>query len=1009
MWLIDCDSLQLLDFQGDPDVDYAILSHTWGKDEVSFADFKALGSVAENETFQIRLAKGGHVDIKETHGYKKISGAARLAKHAGLQYVWVDTCCIDKTSSAELSESINSMFRWYQNASVCFAYLSDVIKFDLHSPDSTFRRSRWFTRGWTLQELIAPREVKFFDKGWRYIDSKQSTTSFCALLANITGVSEQVLVGTTLLTDVSVANKMRWAAMRQTTRLEDTAYCLLGLFNVNMPLLYGEGVRAFVRLQEQILRETDDQSIFLWGIPPFYRHRPDALHGLLAESPSLFSLPTSFDYVQPLPPSEFSHSAPSTVTSQGLRATMLLVPAQPQGGDEYHAVLDCIASNSQRPSADLTPCIVLKRLWGDQFARVVSSDGSGVLVLEKHIKDTDGAYTNIYVKQIPFYSLPQILVRSAWQSPQVYPVIGAFPPESWDASLSMIRTKEPRSGRVIAVLRFGRQKTPPVPLFDVAVGLYRVHGQWALCYEKRPWSTEAPSLQAVYSRSSVIKPEEVLSDVHNYINIITTEKMKRGRRFLQLEVSVTAELPSHGSLQPDPVYHPTHERTLAGIRLSESITFGTRSCCRVDAHDFGKARGDPKIDYIRMQRLPSDDFPTSHASLRTRATLQHTPRTSQLERALRKREASTVRALATRHTGVIEKEYLGLRPIHWAIVHNFLPGLEILIDLGADITSKTPGGLTPVLLAVMSRRPQLVYCLMEKAWSTLKLQSAEFTRAHDTDRRETVWHFLAAYAPGEWGHPDLEKVLQRLRQVEHCGELTFYYQNWIGELPIHRAVATGSVESFQALKRLETGGSPFTACDDRNRSVLFHAACGGNKKIIQELVGLGALIDLGDDLGRSPLHAAVMAAQPQAVETLLQLGANVDNVMHAIGLTPLHLACLYGYDGCVDALLQGKDVQVADVNRWTTGGVYFQPIHLAVANGWTKIVSKLLADGCDSISGACNGYLKSSRPPLTDLVEGELVMLDKSLTALQLATSLERDNLAEIADILLKVQGNENG
>lgn len=240
-------------------MDYAILSHTWGKDEVSFADFKALESAAENETIQIRLARGGHVDIKETEGYRKISGAAQLAKGAGLQYVWVDTCCIDKTSSAELSESINSMFRWYQNASVCFAYLSDVIGVDLHSPDSTFRRSRWFTRGWTLQELIAPRGVKFFDKEWGYIDSKQYTTSFCALLANITGISEQVLVGTALLTDVSVANKMRWAAMRQTTRLEDTAYCLLGLFNVNMPLLYGEGVRAFVRLQEQIMRETDDQ------------------------------------------------------------------------------------------------------------------------------------------------------------------------------------------------------------------------------------------------------------------------------------------------------------------------------------------------------------------------------------------------------------------------------------------------------------------------------------------------------------------------------------------------------------------------------------------------------------------------------------------------------------------------------------------------------------------------------------------------------------------------------
>ncbi|KAF6816344.1 hypothetical protein CSOJ01_02967 [Colletotrichum sojae] len=818
-------SLQLLDFQGDPNVDYAILSHTWGKDEVSFADFKALGSAAENETFQIRLAKGGHVDIKEMEGYKKIFGAARLAKAAGLHYVWVDTCCIDKTSSAELSESINSMFQWYQNAIVCFVYLSDVIGVDLNSPDSTFRHSRWFTRGWTLQEVIAPREVKFFDKGWGYIDSKQSSTSFCALLANITGISKQVLVGTALLTDVSVANKMRWAAMRQTTRLEDTAYCLLGLFNVNIPLLYGEGVRAFVRLQEQILRETDDQSIFLWGIPPFYRHRPDTFHGLLVESPSLFSLPTSFDYVQPLPPSKFSYSAQSTVTSQGLRATVLL--------------------------ADLTPGIVLKRLWGDQFARVISSDGSGVLALEKHFEETDGVYTNIYVKQSPFYALPQILVRSG-QSPQVYPVIGAYPPESWDASLSMIRTREPRSGRVIAILRFGLHERPPIPLFDVAIGLRRVCGQWALCYEKRPWSMEIPNLETVYSRSSAIDSGVNLPDSLYHVKIMTTKKMKRGRRFLELEALVTAELPPSTGLRP-PRLAPFFEKAYAAFRLTHEIRVGTRSYCRTDANDFGKTRGDPNIDYVRMKRLPSDNLPPSHANItgsrRVRSALEHNPRTSQLERAL-----------------------------------------QILIDLGADISSKTPEGLTPVLLAVMSRRPQLVYCLMEKALSNLELQGAEFTRAHDTDTRETLWHFLAAYAPEEWGHPDLEKVLQRLRQ---------------------------------ALKRFETGGLPFTACDDRNRSVLFHAACGGNKEIIQELASLGAQIDLGDDLGRSPLHAAVMAAQPQAVEALLQLGAIVDNVMHPIGLTPLHLVCLYGYDACVDALLQGKDAQAADVNRRTTGGVYF--------------------------------------------------------------------------------------
>jgi hypothetical protein len=205
---------------------YAILSHTWQeRQEVTLDD----------------LVNGTGT---EKAGYNKILFCARQAQRDGLEYCWVDTCCIDKSSSAELSEAINSMFRWYQNAQKCYAYLPDVSKYEADGGEESsrrwepaFRQSRWFTRGWTLQELIAPKTVEFFSKEEEVLGSRETLAQ---LLHNITGISLGVLQGATP-SDCSVAERFSWAAGRRTTRAEDESYCLLGLFDIQMPLLYGEG------------------------------------------------------------------------------------------------------------------------------------------------------------------------------------------------------------------------------------------------------------------------------------------------------------------------------------------------------------------------------------------------------------------------------------------------------------------------------------------------------------------------------------------------------------------------------------------------------------------------------------------------------------------------------------------------------------------------------------------------------------------------------------------------
>ncbi|KAJ0301670.1 hypothetical protein COL516b_007646 [Colletotrichum fioriniae] len=226
---------------------YAILSHTWGDDEVTFQD----------------LDRPDHTNKR---GYVKIDGTCCLAARDGIKWVWVDTCCIDKTSSTELSEAINSMYQWYNESSTCYAYLEDVQQGDDPSSfDSQFCDSRWFTRGWTLQELLAPKTVEFFDAAWKNLGTR---SSLAPKIESITSIPTDFLERNEeypAIHSAKIAMRMSWAARRQTTRVEDIAYSLLGIFDVNMPLLYGEGERAFERLQIEIMKQSSDDSILAWA------------------------------------------------------------------------------------------------------------------------------------------------------------------------------------------------------------------------------------------------------------------------------------------------------------------------------------------------------------------------------------------------------------------------------------------------------------------------------------------------------------------------------------------------------------------------------------------------------------------------------------------------------------------------------------------------------------------------------------------------------------------------
>ena len=314
----------------------------------------------------------------EQPGYAKIVQTCALAALDGLGYAWVDTCCIDKGSSAELSAAINSMYRWYHEAAVCYAFLSDVEDDDVGGDTgaAAFASSAWFSRGWTLQELLAPAKVEFYNVSWRKIGTK---ATLCTAIVAKTGIDMDALNGGNLAA-FSIARRMSWAAGRKTTVPEDAAYCLFGLFAVNMPMLYGEGERAFVRLQEEIMKHSADHSLFAWS-----SNEPCA-RGLLARSPADFAGCADIVVTR-----ERWNKTPYTVTNLGLS---IRLPMLPWAMDTYLAALDC----ERAGVPDSRVGIFLRLLpQADQHARV-ALEGEDRLVFREELAEKL-TYRDVFVQQ----------------------------------------------------------------------------------------------------------------------------------------------------------------------------------------------------------------------------------------------------------------------------------------------------------------------------------------------------------------------------------------------------------------------------------------------------------------------------------------------------------------------------------------------------------------------------------------------------------------------------------
>ncbi|WPH01259.1 HET-domain-containing protein [Acrodontium crateriforme] len=310
MRLLRTDSLTFGTFQRANRPPYVILSHRWSKNE-------------DDEILMQGIIQGTATKKK---AFAKLNGAMLEAQFYGYEWIWCDTCCIDKTSSAELSEAINSMFAWYKEADTCYVYISEP---DISSVED-LPKSDWFSRGWTLQELLAPPFVEFYTHDWRLI-ANNLATEVVEILSRITLIDGAILMKTENISSVSIAERMSWAAHRVVSREEDMAYCLMGLFDVSMPMLYGEGgEKAFHRLQEHIMKDSNDHSIFAWRDEDA---DVDASHGLLADHPKHFA--HSSEIIAKI---RWEDTAPYQIGNRGLCINLHLSPGP---NNTFIAALNC--------------------------------------------------------------------------------------------------------------------------------------------------------------------------------------------------------------------------------------------------------------------------------------------------------------------------------------------------------------------------------------------------------------------------------------------------------------------------------------------------------------------------------------------------------------------------------------------------------------------------------------------------------------------------------------------
>jgi ankyrin repeat protein len=907
MRLLHTRTLKLEEFGSNQIPRYAILSHTWGAEEVTLHNIKT-------------------DDGRELLGYEKIKNACSVATADDFDYIWIDTCCIDKTSSAELSEALNSMYRWYEEAEECYAYFADVprgiIDHQTGVADDKFRASRWFTRGWTLQELIAPSTVVFLNSDWRKIGSKSSLQQ---LISEITGIPGGFLLGDDL-EHASVAQRMSWASKRETTRIEDLAYSLMGIFGIYMPMLYGEGERAFIRLQEEIMKVSNDHSLFAWK--SIENHG-----GILATSPSAFA--DSGNIIQKTAPNVVS--SPLTVSSRGIRLSLPFKTGQQGFG---LAILDCAEGGKE--SVRLALHLREISLTKEDFTREQSS------TLEPlDLKDID-------LSQYPRRDLYVRKWRSTrnrkWGDVEKYAI--KLEGVDWQVVAShiihlhsnwelhdglMATTVAPTSdgvlGRVLVMCKDGNS-------FQILLKKYgrslSVDIQTSLKADSE--LDQAPVIpEQQHEKDRVVR----ILDAGQHVQVA----IKKRILMLHKTKYVTGVVEINYLSPPRPVWLQ-HIAVLEGdIEEMTLLTYAARrgyqmivklllDTKKIDINSKDKDGLTPLLwaaenghdVIVKLLLMKGAEKETKDREGRTPLSL-----------AAEKGHAVVVKLLLEKgHEGVVKlllekgadketQDKEGRTPLSWAAEKGHEAVVKLLLEKGSEKETKDGEGRTPLSWAAEKGHQAVVRLLLEKG--------AE----KDTKDRE-------GRTPPLWAPRYRNRLLfdrgaeNKIKDKE--GPAVDVDSNWkdkLGRTPLSYASQSGNEAVVKLL--LDTGKVDIDSEDGDYRTPLSWAAQSGHEAIVKLLLDTSKVdIDSKDD--RTPLSYAAQSGNEAVVKLLLDTGKVDIDYKDLYDRTPLSWAAENGHEAVVKLLLHTSKVDINSKDAYDR-----TPLSWAAENGHGAVVKLLLHTG----------------------------------------------------------------
>ncbi|KAF4954957.1 hypothetical protein FSARC_11986 [Fusarium sarcochroum] len=883
MRLINVDNLKLETFFGDQTPPYAILSHRWGNDneEVSFEE----------------LRRG---DTQKS-GMQKVIGCCQQAKMDKIKYAWIDTCCINKDSSKELDEAINSMFQWYRRASVCYTYLADVPpEEDIWDPASRFFSSPWFRRGWTLQELLAPGELRFYDHDWTLIGTKADLSSE---IEAITGIPRKFLLGWVDLHQASVAQRMSWASRRETKRQEDIAYCLLGIFNVTMPMIYGEGRRAFERLQLKIMEQTTDDSILAWGIPSAGSEPPTGTWegcisaGIFASSPANFA--NCGDIV---PQPQDSTLANTFVISGGyVRTSLRVVPGSPTG--EF-GVLNC-GPDHMRHKVIAIPLHPTAVSVTNEYMR---PQGHHPFMVNK--PETNAPNKEIRIQVDPQLQASQVAGSRFWLHVDGHQKLRlslreTWPPLLWEKGRALIADVDSnRHSRQRYLARFSASIENTCDI--IAVLDFDICGQQSSvdCYTVTAPNTY--NLEKIGKSLDFMQQKDLetkTADNGNLAVITTVRKDEIAHETIfTLILTHTTELAAPNANPHQPISTAmTKRHFLESLYEADLARFAQERSLKVlDA---------AKEDLESMSTVLSDLEEKERRLAKEKKSVE--THISQVKDDIRRLEALSQgttdqqqkhnRQLDTWER-FLNRVDIAEGPGNWleGIIQKQLDRNKVMQQKSGDsgpgfsrltfpVDSKQDmGSFVPLLWATANGMNKIAELLLEKG-----------SRIDIKDNDDNTALLLSA----SYGHKTMVELL-----LEHGAWLEA--RNKAGDTPLARTAYKGH-ESTAAL--LLEKKADIEALNNAESTPLAIAARRGHVDVVKVLLDNGADYEALNQYGDSPLSRAAMHGHQDVVRLLLDTGARV-NRTNKKGFTPLQLATKNGHEAVVK-LLTGDDADV-DVNHY---------------------------------------------------------------------------------------------